>query len=320
MSLSISPRLDHSQIPMIDLSLLAKSESEDETLNEFIYACSEIGFLYIKNHGIDSTLIDALHHQAKLFFNQPPEIKSQIILDQKIRGYLPLFYKSYEGEDREGISHQEGFWIGHETPANHDRPLDGPNQWPNHPSGLKSTVLKYLEALEAVSHVLQRGFAAALGLEPHSFHPFFQQPTSRLKLNHYPPQENPETDNDIGVVPHTDSGGFTILWQDQNGGLEIQDKQGNWVQAPAVEDTFVVNIGNIMQIWSNGRFASTPHRVINRSGSERYSIPLFVNPDHAAMIKPLIGDQKKDFKPFVYGEHQLDLWRRTFPIAGIPHL
>ena len=93
-----------------------------------------------------------------------------------------------------------------------------------------------------------------------------------LKLNHYPPQENPTEVGNIGVVPHTDSGGFTILWQDDNVGLEIQSKSGEWVLAPPIAETFVINIGNTMKIWMDGEFSSTPHRVINRSGVNRYSI------------------------------------------------
>jgi isopenicillin N synthase-like dioxygenase len=118
-------------------------------------------------------------------------------------------------------------------------------------------------------------------------------------------------------VPHADSGGFTILWLVDNGGLEVQTKSGEWVGAPPIADTFVINLGNIMQIWTNGRFSSTPHRVINRSG-DRYSIPLFVNPDSSATIAPLIGGPTTDFEPFLYGKYQRDEWRRIFPIARIP--
>jgi len=96
---------------------------------------------------------------------------------------------------------------------------------------------------------------------------------TRAQAQPLPATGRAEADNDIGVVPHSDSGGFTILWQDDNGGLEVQSKSGEWVGAPPIDDTFIVNLGNIMQIWTNGRFSSTPHRVINRAGRDRYSIP-----------------------------------------------
>jgi isopenicillin N synthase-like dioxygenase len=120
------------------------------------------------------------------------------------------------------------------------------------------------------------------------------------------------------AVPHSDSGGFTILWQDDNGGLEVQSKRGEWVGAPPIADTFVINLGNVMQIWTNGRFSSTPHRVINRFGRDRYSVPLFVNPDSGVRIAPLIGPATPDVVPFRYGDYQRDEWRRIFPVAKIP--
>ena len=120
------------------------------------------------------------------------------------------------------------------------------------------------------------------------------------------------------MVPHSDSGAFTILWQDSNGGLEVRNGAGEWVGATPIPDTLVVNIGNIMQCWSSGLFTSTVHRVINRSGRERYSIPFFVNPDPGAMIRPLMGQGHNGYVPFNYGEYQVDLWRKTFPVANIP--
>ena len=178
-------------------------------------------------------------------------------------------------------------------------------------------MLAYFDAIEALSRALQRGFALALGLDGDFFAPFFDASLTRLKLNHYPPQDAPKDDRNIGVVPHSDSGAFTILWQDDNGGLEIQSKSGDWVGAPPIPGTFVINIGNLMQSWTNGHFSSTPHRVINRGGRDRYSVPLFVNPNHSATIKPLIGENDGSFEPFTYGDYQRASWRRSFPVAKI---
>src|SRR5215831_17031096 len=262
MAIPVSRRLDFSEIPVIDIAPLFDGNAAQvaRTAEALDQACSEVGFLYVRNHGIKSERVADLAAQARRFFAQPMAEKMEIVLDQRLRGYLPLKYRSYEGETRAGTSHQEGFWIGHERSVDPALPLQGPNQWPE----------------------------GALGLAPDFFAPLFRVPNSRLKLNHYPPQDAPEADNDIGVVPHADSGGFTILWQDDNGGLEVQSKSGEWVGAPPIDDTFVINLGNIMQIWTNGRFSATPHRVINRGGCDRYSIPLFVNPDSSAMIEPLL--------------------------------
>jgi len=319
MAIPVSRRLDFSEIPVIDIGPLFDGNAAQvaRTAAALDRACSDIGFIYIRNHGVPRHLVTRPAEQARLFFTRPMDEKMRIVLDQRMRGYLPLNYRSYEGEARAGTSHQEGFWIGHERPLRAELPLEGPNQWPKAVSDLKPAMLAYFAAVEELSQVLQRGFALALGLAPDFFQLLFRVPNSRLKLNHYPPQDAPKADNDIGVVPHSDSGGFTILWQDDNGGLEVQSKNGEWVGAPPIDDTFVINLGNIMQIWTNGRFSSTPHRVINRAGRDRYSIPLFVNPDSSARIEPLIGSTS-EFPAFRYGDYQRDEWRRIFPVAKIP--
>ena len=320
MAIPVSRRLDFSEIPVIDVAPLSDGTAAqaERTVAALGKACADIGFLYVRNHGVPRDLVARMAAQAELFFAQPMDHKMRIVLDQRMRGYLPLNYRSYEGEARAGTSHQEGFWIGHERKLSADDPLQGPNQWPDGLPDLKPTMLAYFAAVEELSRVLQRGFALALGLVPDFFRALFSAPNSRLKLNHYPPQDAPEAENDIGVVPHADSGGFTILWQDDNGGLEVQSKSGEWVGAPPIDDTFVINLGNVMQIWTNGRFSSTPHRVINRFGRDRYSVPLFVNPDSDASIAPLIGPATPDVTPFRYGDYQRDEWRRIFPVAKIP--
>lgn len=319
MAIPVSRRLDFSEIPVIDLAPLIDGGATrtEATVDALGRACEEVGFIYVRNHGVPRELVSRLAEQSALFFAEPMEEKLKIVLDQRMRGYLPLRYRSYEGETRAGTSNQEGFWVGHERELTTEDPLAGPNQWPAGTPGLKQAMMEYFAAVEGLSKVLQRGFALALGVSPDFFQSLFKAPNSRIKLNHYPPQENPENENDIGVVPHADSGGFTILWQDDNGGLEVQSKSGEWVGAPPIPDTFVINIGDILQIWTNGRFSSTPHRVINRAGRDRYSIPLFVNPDSNVRIAPLVGPSG-DFTPFRYGDYQRDEWRRIFPIAKIP--
>ena len=318
MALPQSRRLDFDEIPVIDLSQLIEGDYNKNAIHSLDQACRNIGFFYITNHGISYEYIDRLHRLSKAYFAQPASDKEQCRIDHRIRGYLPLGYNSYEGESRSGKSHQEGFWIGYEQQVRPDRMLEGPNRWPSHPPGFKTAMLKYLEEVQQLSETLLCGFSLALGLEKSRLLSVFNTPTSRLKLNHYPPQPNPTRENEIGVVPHSDSGAFTILWQDNHGGLEIQSKSGSWVGAPPMENTLVVNIGNIMQIWSNGRFSSTPHRVINRGNNDRYSIPFFVNPDFDCMIEPLVDNNQSDYPLFNFGEYQIDLWRRSFPVAQIP--
>ncbi|MFT5504711.1 MAG: isopenicillin N synthase-like dioxygenase [Gammaproteobacteria bacterium] len=318
MSIPISRRLDFSEIPVIDLSRSASDMDSNGLVDSIRTACTNVGFFYVTGHGVDSQVLDQLIKQSRCFFNLPLGSRESIQLDQRMRGYLPLFYRSYEGESRAGTSHQEGFWIGHDRELDRQIPLQGPNQWLEELPDFKLAMDAYFIQAETLSQKLLSLFSTALALSPNYLNGFFNNPTSRLKINHYPPQVNPENVNDIGVVPHSDSGCFTILWQDKNGGLEIQNKAGDWVGAPPIEGSFVVNIGNILQYWTNGLFSSTPHRVINRNGRDRYSIPLFVNPDFETMIEPLFDSEQPDFEPFHYGKYQVDLWRNTFPIAKIP--
>ncbi len=321
MNLPVSRRLDFSEIPVIDVAPLIDENAVESTLDSVVgeikKACTDVGFFYVRNHDIEQNLIDSVVNEGKRFFCQSVDKKLEIAIDPRIRGYLPLYYRSYEGEDRAGTSHQEGFWIGHETPADRERPLDGPNQWPDGCGSLQQVMNRYFVESERLSRALQKGFSLALGLEQNFFHGYFDNPTSRLKINHYPAQEDDITETNLGVVPHSDSGGYTILWQDQKGGLEIQSKSGEWVSAPPVEGTFVINIGNIMQYWSNGLFSSTPHRVVNRSGRDRYSIPLFVNPNYESVIRSVVENGGTAFEPFHYGQYQVELWRKTFPVAKV---
>jgi len=314
--ISPSRRLDFTEIPVMDIGPLVNQEQSDLCIEALRAACSEVGFFYVRNHQISASLIRDVRSAAEEFFCAPDEEKMALSITPQIKGYLPLAYRSYEGEDRAGTSHQEGFWIGHDRPASAQSPLDGPNQWPEQYPALKSAMLRYFDETERLAGALLRGFSLALGLEPDHLSQYFKAPLSRLKVNHYPPQRSPIREDNLGVVPHTDSGGFTILWQDEIGGLEVRNKNGEWVGAPPIEDTFVINIGNIMEAWSNGFFSSTPHRVINCGGQDRYSIPLFVNPSAEVTVAPLIGDIDS-VEPFHYGTYQKNLWQKTFPVAKI---
>ena len=136
---------------------------------------------------------------------------------------------------------------------------------------------------------------------------------SVLKLNHYPPQEIMDETEIIGVGGHCDGGSFTILWQDSLGGLEVRNKSGDWVGVPPMEGTFVINIANLLQRWTNGRFSSTEHRVINRYGKDRYSIAFFVYPAYPTVIRPVVDQSRGQLDPVVCGEDMLTYFRRVYP-------
>ena len=215
MTIPRSRRLDFSEIPLLDLS----GGDDGVTVDAVRRACTDVGFFYVVNHAVEQVLIDDLVQQSRAFFALPAGTKESILLDRRMRGYLPLRYRSYEGEANAATSHQEGFWIGHEHDIDPGYPLHGPNRWPADAPGLKPAMLAYFDAVESLSRRLLRLFSSAMGLPADGLDEFFASPNSRLKLNHYPPQRDTVTEQNLGVVAHSDSGCFTILWQDDESGL-----------------------------------------------------------------------------------------------------
>ena len=145
-------------------------------------------------------------------------------------------------------------------------------------------VLDYFDEMTRLSHALLRAFALALDLEEEYFLVSFRKPQTQLSLLHYPPQPPAAPEDEYGIRPHADATAFTILYQDEVGGLQVQGVNGGWIAAPPISGTYVINIGDMMARWTNDRFASTKHRVFNRSGRERYSLPFFGIPDYDAVV------------------------------------
>lgn len=318
MPIPVSRRLDFSEIPQIDVWPLLTGGDVKATVVALRAACTDVGFFYVRNHGVPGDLIAELRSTAQRFFERPFDEKCRVHLNARMQGYLPLDYSSYKGEATEAKSHQEGFWMGYERAEGATCFLDGPNLWPEGHDDLCAAMKSYQQAVEPLTAALIHGFAVAANLDPARMTACFAKPLTRLKLNHYPPQDNPESVRHIGVVPHADSDAFTILWQDEGDGLEIQNLGGEWIGAPSIPNTFVVNIGNIMQIWTSGRFRSTPHRVINRGGRDRYSIPVFVYPDADVPVAAMDAAGRTDDGGVTTAEYLRASWRRTFPIANIP--
>jgi isopenicillin N synthase-like dioxygenase len=160
----------------------------------------------------------------------------------------------------------------------------------------------YYGAMTALSHRLLGAFACGLDLPDEYFLAFFRKPLTQLRLLHYPPQP-PESDAE-GVEAHTDTGAFTILLQDQVGGLDVRNRAGAWIRATPIAGSFVINIADMMQRWTNGRFVSTPHRVTNKTGKQRFSVPFFANPDYDATIVPLPGASASSrYEPLACGPY-----------------
>lgn len=312
--------IERSDVPVIDLSrLIAANEVDDALAQDILRACRDVGFMYVSGHGIPIDLQDRMFDASREFFARSMEQKLDISITRSrhFRGYLPL--KSIGASSGRPVGRQEGFQIHAELPPDDPdvlagKPLHAPNPWPSFMPELRPVTLEYYSAVQSLGMSMLRAFARALQMEEDFFGPYFQKPLMMLRLLHYPPQDVVTDENDIGVLAHTDAGGFTILLQDMNGGLEIRTKDGEWARVPPIENTFVINLGEMMQAWTNGVFMATPHRVVNWTGRDRYSIPFFMNPNFDAVIRPIRieGDEAR-FPTLQSGPHLLETYRRIWP-------
>lgn len=278
-------------VPVIDIAGLRSGAIEERraVAREIDRACRTIGFFYIRNHGVDEALIQELVAASRAFFALPLADKMAIASTNSphFRGYVPL--AAEEHNPGHGRDWHEALDFGREPRPGMepDAGFYGPNQWPPAMPSLRPVVERYYGAMLGLSMDLLRGFALALELEEEYFLPKFDWAAGWLRLLHYPPQpENGSTDG-IGIGEHTDYDAFTILWQDMNGGLEVHRLDGTWIQAPPIPGTFVINIANLMQRWTNDLYRSTPHRAINRSKADRTSIPFFVNANPETVVECL---------------------------------
>jgi isopenicillin N synthase-like dioxygenase len=177
----------------------------------------------------------------------------------------------------------------------------------------------YYDEMVELGRLMLGAFAEALGLDADFFAPWLGVTMTTLGPLHYPPQVGRITEGRIGAGAHTDYGCLTLLHQDVSGGLQVKRRDGVWIDAPPVPGSFVVNIGDMMERWTNGVFCSTPHRVVNVSGGERYSLPFFFDPDFYAPVACLptclrVGEVAR-FAPTTAGQHMLDMIAASFEYA-----
>jgi len=215
----------------------------------------------------------------------------------------------------------ESFFISHDRGPGHpdviaQKPLRGRNQWPERMPGLRRDMMAYFAALNAMCGRMLPGFAVALGMPADFFAPFFaDEAHANLRFLHYPPQPAGE-DNLFGQAPHTDNSFMTALARTDVPGLAVRLPSGKWFPPPVIPGTFLINLGNMMRRWSNDRFLSTPHGVLNDSGADRYSIAYFHSPNIDAVIECLpscvSADAPARYKPAVYGDLVLDFYRANY--------
>ncbi|MBJ9985991.1 isopenicillin N synthase family oxygenase [Acinetobacter sp. S40] len=311
-------------IPVIDVSGLFSSDLQDRqaVAQQMKQACQDKGFFYISNHGISTALQQVVFEQSRQFFDLSMDEKEKVHKKNSIanRGYEPLKNQTLEAGTPADL--KEGFYAGREYALDSQAVLakrfnHGPNQWPEQFPEFANTMQHYQAELEVLAKYLMRGLALSLSLAENYFDDFCQDALVTLRLLHYPPQPaNPEP-NEKGCGAHTDFGALTLLLQDQQGGLQVWDKNSeSWIDAPPIEGTYVINLGDLIARWTNNHFKSTLHRVINKSGKQRYSVPFFFggNPDYQVECLPNCKTEKEPalFAPTTVEQHHIEMYRRTY--------
>ncbi|MCB0540931.1 MAG: isopenicillin N synthase family oxygenase [Bacteroidetes bacterium] len=277
-------------IPIIDIGLLNKENHK--LAKEIREACSQTGFFYIKNHSVSEKLQSDLATISEQFFKLPLEDKNQINMrkaGKAWRGYFPV-----KGELTSNIPDvKEGIYFGEEHEKQSKEvlngiPLFGSNLYPHQVPEFKNVIAQYMLAMKKLADKVMQAIALSLGLEMDYFIKHYTyNPTQLFRIFHYPPTKQKEEDELWGVGAHTDYGLITILKQDQVGGLQVKGKKNDWIDAPPIKNTFVCNIGDMLDYLTAGFYQSTLHRVKNTTTKSRYSFPYFFDPSFNAEIKQI---------------------------------
>jgi isopenicillin N synthase-like dioxygenase len=280
------------QLPLIDMSGVRERDSASiQRAGAAIrQACMEFGFFYIVNHGVPQALIDQAMAAAKVFFAHPAEVKRQVAVNKRHRGWHALggalMYEATKPD------HKEFFSIGLELPEDDPsvlagQALRGPNQWPGFMPDLQPVLAEYYRQIGLAGADLLCAVAVGLGITEDFFVDKYRKPLQRTQMVYYPPHPVAAESDQFGVAPHTDYGCITLLYQDDSGGLQVRELASNrWIDATPIVGSLMVNVGDLLGRWSNDRFRSTLHRVINASGHERYSIATFFDPTYEANVDP----------------------------------
>ena len=297
------------EIPIIDISSLVgvhdKLKSVRKTVKEIGNACKNVGFFYVKNHQIPQDHIDAVIPAMQEFFNLPIEEKMKIHIGKSdiFRGYTPLG-KEITNEQ----SHPEV--IAGEQ-------LVGPNQWPENQPNFREVLERHWNLTIVLGRRITEGLAMSLGLENNFFAPYMSKSHSFMRIVNYPPYRKKQEENvGDGIGAHIDYGFLTILLQDNLGGLEVKNTDNEWLSAPIIPGTFLINIGHMIQRWTNDYYKATVHRVIPPEHETRCSLPFFFEPNFDTIVVPLDKFCSKDnpprYEPFHFGDYVERTFRTSY--------
>lgn len=307
---------DSSTIPILDAGALTSGDpSAKATLvEEFATAYREVGFSYIVNHGVDQTLIERVFEASRQFHRLPLAEKMAIELNSANRGFLPMDATLDVNTTLAEVTkpnRSESFLMmcDHAPDSPEVRAGDylaGQNVWPDIP-GFRETLTEYHDAMSGLGRKMIGLAAIALSSDPEVMVEHFDSPVASVRLLHYPPVPDGSPDDLYGSAPHHDFGCLTLLAQDDVGGLQVRPRGQDWIDVPNIGGSFVVNVGDMLRLWSNGLLLSTPHRVKNTTEQSRFSVPFFFDPHVSTTIAPLQScvtpERAAAYEPVVFGEH-----------------
>jgi isopenicillin N synthase-like dioxygenase len=270
-------------------------------------AFERYGFIQLVGHGVPQATLDAAFAAAEAFFDQPEAWKRLVQDRHTNRGFIPMF--DGVAEETRTPNGQEVYSVGHihrtTDPGLLKLPLYAPTPWPDLP-GFRDRLEACYGAMYALSQQVLSAVAMHLGVAGDVFVEASRDSYSNMRIIHYPPAEQVAAVTDVGVRAHEDQGLVTLLVQDMNGGLSVLGPGGDWLPVVPQRGAMVINVGKLLKRWTNGRYRAAMHKVVNTSGRERYSIPLFVHPSWHTRIDPmtLVGEAPKgpEFEPIVAGE------------------
>ncbi|WVZ59851.1 hypothetical protein U9M48_009944 [Paspalum notatum var. saurae] len=287
-------------IPLVDLSPLTAGGGDDAVAAlaaEVGAASRDWGFFVVVGHGVPAETVARAAEAQRAFFALPAERKAAVRRSEA----EPLGY--YESEHTKNVRDwKEVYDLVPREPPPPAAVADGSelvfqNKWPQDLPGFREALEEYAKSMEELAFKLLELIARSLNLRPERLHGFFQGPnTTFIRLNHYPPCPSP--DLALGVGRHKDAGALTILLQDDVGGLDVRRRSdGEWVRVRPVPNSFIINVGDLIQVWSNDRYESAEHRVSVNSARDRFSMPYFFNPTSDTMVEPVEELVSEDWSP-----------------------
>jgi len=332
MSTAVNLRYDEAEavaidaIPVIDFGpfLAGDAAARARVAAEIDRACRTIGFFYLVNHGVPERLRQAVLSESRDFFYRPFDEKMQCapILDGQWCGYLPARgvvegRKPGESLTEEGKNAPSAggsleqfdmmrVLLADDPQFGSDDPIYQRNPWPAGMPRFAETMILNQRALLALGDELMRAFAIALGIDEEYFVELHRHPLAVFGLNFYPKPVEGAPSN-VGVGAHCDASSFTVLLQDDVGGLEVQTRDGRWISAPYLPNAYIINIGDTLMGWTNGEFISTMHRVASRKPEDRFSATMFMSPSADVTVAPLekfvSPERPSKYQPFLNDEY-----------------